>query len=611
MFSEKQIPKTKGALVMLRSEYPRPQLVRENWLNLNGEWDFAFDDNNVGLKEKWYKVTQKLNQKIQVPFAFQTKLSGINDPDFHDFVWYKRTFEIPESMKGKRIKLHFGAVDYKAFVYINEQFVGEHEGGHTPFSFDITDYLTDGINCVVVRVEDPSTDETILRGKQYWEEESAGIWYTRTTGIWQTVWLEAVNLTHIEKLKITPLFDTGDVKVEFEIQNEFLNKNVEVSVSFKGQKVAVQTIKSQDVYNRLSLNVFNQKIFRTEFHGAGWTWTPETPNLFDLEITVFDGTTVIDDVKSYFGMRKIHTENGVIFLNNKPYYQKLVLDQGYWPEGLLTAPSDEALKLDIELAKEMGFNGCRKHQKVEDPRFLYWADQLGYLVWGECAAATVYTEEAMGRLTKEWLEIVERDYNHPSIVAWVPINESWGVPQVSVNAQQQHATLAMYYLIKSLDTTRLVISNDGWEMTKTDICAIHNYSHGQASETQKYDYYKWALSTKDSLLSARHHDKWKTYALGYVHDGEPIMLTEFGGIGFKLESVEGWGYTNASNEEEYLADYERIMRAVFASNALTGYCYTQLTDVEQEINGILTYDRKPKCDLKKINRLNNLWQQPM
>ena len=596
---------------MEKNAYPRPQLKRDTWLNLNGKWDFEFDDANCGLDEKWYKNSKAFSQTIQVPFAFQTKLSGIHDTTFHDFVWYKRTFSIPEDMLGKRIMLHFGAVDYRAGVYVNEQLVGVHEGGHTPFSFDVTPCLTGGVETVVVRVEDPSTDETIPRGKQYWKETSGGIWYTRTTGIWQTVWIEAVSATHLQKLRLTPLLDTGDVNIEFDLSLGFKDVEAEIEIFFKEKSIAKQWVSIYAATTRLMMNVFNQEIFRTEFHGTGWTWSPEDPNLMDVNIKIYEKNVLVDQVVSYFGMRKIHTENGKIFLNNKPYYQKLVLDQGYWPDGLLTAPTDDALKRDIELAKEMGFNGCRKHQKVEDPRFLYWADQLGFLVWAECAAPTVYSEQTVARLTKEWFEIIKRDYNHPSIVTWVPINESWGVPQISVNKEQRYHTLGLYYTIKSLDKTRLVISNDGWEMTITDICAIHNYNHGQKAEAEKYAYYKKALSSKEDLLAARHHDKWKTYAPGFAHQGEPIMLTEFGGIGFKIGDGAGWGYTAVENEAEYLQDYKRIMEAVFASTALDGYCYTQLTDVEQEVNGILTYDRQPKCDLQKIHQLNNLWQSPL
>jgi len=591
-----------------RNEYPRPQLVRQDWVNLNGEWDFAFDDNNVGLKEKWFQNGETFDRKINVPFAYQTKLSGINDPSFHDYVWYSREFTVPKGWNNQRVLLHFGAVDYRAWVYVNGEYACFHEGGNVSFSLDITDHLTWGNEKVVVRVEDPSTDETIPRGKQFWIEQSDSIWYTRTTGIWQTVWLEPVSPTHVSKLRLTPDIDRGDIIVEFDVSGEFINKKADIEISFQGEKVAKDTIEVFEPYNKRSINLYNRQIFRTSFHHIGWNWSPENPNLFDIKFTLKDedNQVILDEVESYFGMRKIHIENGMVYLNNKPYYQKLVLDQGYWPEGLLTAPTDDDLKKDIELALEMGFNGCRKHQKVEDPRFLYWADKLGFLVWGECAAFPSYSEDAASRLTKEWIEIIERDYNHPSIVAWVPVNESWGVPFIKANKQQQHHSLAMYHLIHSLDPTRLVISNDGWELTETDICAIHNYNHGSNDEKIKYEDFKESLLTKENLLNSKPAGRG-IYADGFEHKGEPILLTEFGGIGFKVGEDSGWGYTSVKDEQEFIADYRRVMEAVYASKILHGYCYTQLTDVEQEINGLLSYNREPKCELAKIREINDMW----
>lgn len=592
----------------VRAEYPRPQLVREKWLNLNGEWDFAFDDQNIGVKEKWFQSEVSFDKKITVPFAYQSKLSGIHETSFHDHIWYRHEFTVPSDWTGQSVVLHFGAVDYRAWVYVNGQYVGFHEGGHVAFSFDITNQLNWGNETVVVRVEDPSTDETIPRGKQFWMEKSDGIWYTRTTGIWQTVWLEPLNETNLSKLRLTPDVDRGDVLVEFEVLGDFLDKKVDIDISFQGKVVASDTIELYESYNKRSINIYNRQIFRTSFHHVGWNWSPENPNLFDIKVTLreADSQEKIDEIDSYFGMRKVHIENGMVYLNNRPYYQKLVLDQGYWPEGLLTAPTDEALKKDIELALEMGFNGCRKHQKVEDPRFLYWADKLGFLVWGECAASPSYSEDAAARLTKEWIEIIERDYNHPSIVAWVPVNESWGVPFIKFNKQQQHHSQAMYHLIHSLDTSRLVISNDGWELTQTDICAVHNYNHGSDAEKTKYQDFKESLSTKDEILTSKPAGRG-IYADGFEHQGEPILLTEFGGIGFKVGEDSGWGYTSVKNEEEFITDYRRVLEAVYASKILHGYCYTQLTDVEQEINGLLTYNREPKCELSVIKEINDMW----
>lgn len=592
---------------MFRQEYPRPQLKRNDWINLNGTWKFEFDDENIGLYENWISNDKNFNLDINVPFAFQTKLSGINDTKFHDVVWYKKEIKIPDDWKCKRILLNFGAVDYRCSLYVNEKHIGDHEGGHISFSFDITNALTWDKEIVTLRVEDPSTDETIPRGKQFWEEESDSIWYTRTTGIWQTVWLEPIDKCSIESVKYNPDIEKGNIDIDFEVSAQSLGKTLEIEISFKDELICRDNILITDYQFNRTINLFKHKIFKGNFHGrGGWLWTPETPNLFDIKLSIKDDKQVFDEIKSYFGMRKVHTEKGMVYLNNKPYYQKLVLDQGYWRDGLLTAPTDDDLKLDIELAKEMGFNGCRKHQKVEDPRFLYWADKLGFLVWGECAASASYSCKSVERLTKEWFEIINRDYNHPSIVAWVPLNESWGIPEVRSDKKQQSHSMAMYYLIHSLDSSRLVISNDGWELTHSDICAIHNYNHGNKNEIEKYNTYKNQLSTTENILNSRPADR-DIYANGYEYRQEPILLTEFGGIAFNVNDDLGWGYTSVSNEIEFLDDYKRIMEAIYASKCLHGYCYTQLTDVEQEINGLLSYDRKPKCKLSDIKKINDTW----
>lgn len=590
---------------MLRTEYPRPQFVRDQWQNLNGEWDFAYDNTDVGLSEKWYKEADKFEHKIQVPFVYQSKLSGIDEYKLQDIVWYHRVFDW-HKREDERCILHFGAVDYQADVFVNGDFVGQHIGGHTSFSIDITNYLLDDlVQTIVVRAWDPHDDETIPRGKQFWEAESRSIWYTNSTGIWQTVWLEAVNQDHLEKVLFTPDLDRGQVLISAKVPKRSIGLKLRYSITFKDITICEDEMKIINANPERTVDIYDQKIFRSNFHDNGWTWTPESPNLFDVLLElVTEDEIVLDTVTSYFGMRKVHAENGMIFLNNQPYYQKLVLDQGYWPEGLLTAPSDEAFIEDIRLAKEMGFNGCRKHQKVEDPRFLYWADRMGFIVWGECASTITYTPLAASRLTQEWIEIVERDYNHPSIVTWVPLNESWGVPDIHLDKQQQSFSLSIYHFLHALDTTRLVISNDGWEMTDTDICAIHNYNHGQAHELRKYEHFKRTLSDVTGLIHMP-PGKWDTFAEGFSYQGQPILLTEFGGIGYKIGEQAGWGYTSVDDPDQFVEEYARIMAAVFESQALWGFCYTQLTDVEQEINGILTYDRQPKVELAKIKEINS------
>lgn len=594
---------------MIRSEYPRPQLVREKWLNLNGEWKFAFDDENIGKKERWYLNNQKLDKRIQVPFAFQTKLSGINECTPHERVWYQKEF-FQEKIENKKYLLHFGAVDYFSDIYVNNQHVYHHEGGHTSFTIDVTEELLSGQNRLTVFAYDPLRDEAIPRGKQFWEAESRSIWYTNTTGIWQTVWIEEVNNCYLKQLKITPYLDGGKAEIKARISDIQETATIEYQINFKEELIAAGIVNVINGIVDFSVDLFSETIFRHNHHGAGMTWSPENPNLFDVNLKVKDhNEDIVDSVDSYFGLRKIHQENGMVYLNNKPYYQKLVLDQGYWPESLLTAPNDEAFIQDIKLAKEMGFNGCRKHQKTEDPRFLYWADQLGYLVWGECAAAPFYTTDAVNRLMSEWAEIVERDYNHPCIVTWVPLNESWGIPDVQRNRQQQHFSQTMFHYLHAIDPTRLVISNDGWAMTETDVCAVHNYAHGREDEVKKYQHFVENIKTKESILELP-STSWNIYADGFEHKGEPIILTEFGGIGFDVSGQPGWGYTSVETEEEYTKDYQRIMDGIYASEILWGYCYTQLSDVEQEINGILTYDRKPKCDLSIIKKINDGYHLP-
>ncbi|MFD0826256.1 glycoside hydrolase family 2 protein [Neobacillus sp. M.A.Huq-85] len=579
-----------------RNEYPRPQFAREKWVNLNGQWDFAFDDKNEGLTQKWYQLFP-VKQTITVPFAYQTKLSGIHDPSFHDIVWYHRVFTIPEDWNEKDIIVHFGAVDYRSWVYVNGELAIFHEGGNTPFSANITHLLKrDAENNLTVRVEDPSEDVTIPRGKQYWHEKSESIFYTRTTGIWQTVWLEPVSKTRIESIRWTPQIDRGDIELEFKVEELAENLQLSVEISFKGQKIVSDQTGVLEFYNKRSYNLRNRFTDRSNIHGPGWYWSPESPNLFDVTLTLKAGDLVLDKIDSYFGMRKVSIENGIFKLNNMPYYQKLVLDQGYFPEGLLTAPSEDDLKRDIELAKEMGFNGARKHQKVEDPRFLYWADQLGFLVWGEMANASEYSEEAACRLATEWFNVVKRDYSHPSIIVWLPLNESWGISRVAYDKQQQAHATSMYWQTKSIDQTRPVLSNDGWEHTISDICGIHNYR--SAEEMEK------AYETVESAITTTPANR-AIYCQGFSYRGEPILITEYGGIAYKKDETEGWGYSAVKSAEDLVEEYRKVTGALLKSNVVQGFCYTQLTDVEQEINGLLTYDRKPKCELSRIREINN------
>ncbi|OCT11772.1 glycoside hydrolase family 2 [Paenibacillus pectinilyticus] len=580
-----------------RAEYPRPQFVRDSWMNLNGEWQFEYDDENVGTKQKWHQGNHNFSKTIQVPFAFQSQLSGIGSNEFHDIVWYHRELVLPPAFENKRILLHFGAVDYLASVWVNGTLVATHEGGHTPFQADITEALEPGVNKLVVKAVDFSQDVTLPRGKQYWKADSASIFYTRTTGIWQTVWIEAVSANaHLHKVKMTPDIDAKQIEISYEIggipAQVASNYQLKVAISFKGELVSedVYGIRSATGTRKVRLNDFND-------HGLGGWWSPEKPNLYDVTFTLLADSEVEDVVSSYFGMRKVSIEDGKLCLNNRPYFLKMVLDQGYFPDGNLTPPSDEAIKQDIELTKAMGFNGARKHQKLEDPRFLYWCDVLGLVVWSEAANAYEFSDKYVGQFTREWMASMERDYNHPSIIAWVPLNESWGVPNIQIDKLQQQHALTMYHLSKSLDPMRPVISNDGWEMVNTDLYAIHDYEWREEVLAERY-------SSTDKAIHAMPANR-RIFVEGFPYKNQPILITEFGGIAYKKSEWEGWGYSGADNDEDYEQKLRAVIRPLLNSGVVQGYCYTQLTDVEQEINGLLTYDRKPKIPVEIIKAIND------
>jgi beta-galactosidase/beta-glucuronidase len=589
-----------------RPEYPRPQFRRADWSNLNGEWGFAFDDTDVGLANGWHRATAEdlrsggapFGRRIVVPYAYQAPLSGIGDTSFHDVVWYARSFEAPPTKDEDRLFLHFGAVDYRATVWVNGDQVVQHEGGHTPFSADITHALVGESNVVIVRAEDPSQDVTIPRGKQYWREESEGIFYTRTTGIWQTVWLELVNRRRVDSLRLTPDVDESSVDVEVIVGGFEPGLILRLAVTLEGEEVLDDRIGAYTPVVERRLPLIGRGEAPETPHLADWPraalWSPESPNLYDLRLELLDGEgTILDAVESYFGMRKIEARDGKVYLNNEPCYQRLVLDQGYFPGGLLTAPSDEDLRRDVELAKELGFNGARKHQKVEDPRWLYWADTLGLLVWGEMANAYEYSPDYVRRITSEWQEAVRRDYNHPCLVAWVPMNESWGVPRLATDTSQVEHLLTLYHLTRSLDRTRLVVSNDGWEHALTDLCTVHDYGDAESLGRNH--------ATVESSLASEPAGR-PIYARGHGHRGEPILITEFGGIAFGGDD-RGWGYRTVADEEEFLERYEALILALLGSPTVWGFGYTQLTDIEQEINGLLTYDRRPKVEPARVREI--------
>ena len=530
---------------------------------------------------------------VRVPYPPQSEASGWAGP-VPEVLEYACAFRLPDSFPraGYQVLLHLGAVDQLASVRLNGRHLGSHEGGYLPFSFDITDASHIGENTVTVWVEDVLTDMTTPRGKQYWKEAES-IFYTPTTGIWQTVWLEALPGLHIRNIDITPDLDRRTAAFDYTLSD--IDADLEIEISFKGKLIAKERTHAFRNTGRMVINLDKELLGRDNFTTV-CTWSPKRPNLFDVTYRLLKDGKTVDSVQSYFGLRKISIENGIILLNNYPFYQKLLLDQGYWRDSLLTAPADEAFISDIEYCKKMGFNGVRKHQKVEDPRFLYHADRLGIVVWSEMANSFEYSTDYARRFTSEWMETIRRDYNHPCIIAWTPLNESWGVENISSDPRQAHHASALVELTKSLDGTRLVMSNDGWEQTIPDVLGIHDYEPKKAVLSKRY-------ATKESTLQFRSAGR-ALFATGYSYAGQPIMNTECGGIFFNVDDTTGWGYTNAESLNHFYKLYHGVVSSFLESPVLQGFCYTELTDVMQEQNGLLTYDHQPKFDCEVIRAIN-------
>lgn len=572
--------------------YPRPQLQRPRWSSLNGIWKFTYDDEGMCTRPE---DIANWSDPIEVPFAPESIRSGIHDTRFHPNCWYEWGFDLVA--ENSRVLLHFGAVDYRARVWVNGQFMAGHEGGHTPFSMDITSVLrSDGRQTVTVWAEDDPHDLAKPRGKQDWQLHPHSIWYPRTSGIWQTVWLEQVPETYIDRIKWTPHFERWEIGLEGFIAGK-PQQDVQLKVRLTvGDQLLVNDtyeVLNDEIHRRIALSDPGIDDYRNEL-----LWSPEKPTLIDAQIQLWCQGQLVDEVKSYTALRTVSIQRDRFMLNGQPYYLRLVLDQGYWEGSLMTAPSDEALRRDVELVKQMGFNGVRKHQKIEDPRYLYWADVLGLMVWEEMPSAYRFTPKAVERLTKEWTEVIERDASHPCVVVWVPFNESWGVPDLTATPTHQHYVQALYHLTKTLDPTRPVVGNDGWESTATDILAIHDYDTKPHSLAKRY-----GPKVKLSDLFDRQRPGGRVLTLdGYPHQGQPIMLNEFGGLAYTKpeEQVRTWGYARTTNASEFQRQYPALLQTVNKVEMFSGFCYTQLTDTFQEANGLLYVDRTPKFPIEAI-----------
>ena len=591
--------------MQLRNENVRPYLQKDSTIvNLNGVWDFAFDDEGVGHREKWYEKPV-FAQKINVPFPYESKLSGLKDTGKHDHIWYRRN--LPVSLDPRKVYLlTFHGLDFYGEVYVNGQLAFTHEGGASIFRVDISRFLKDGDNELVVYCFDPMEDQAIPRGKQYWKRQSESIFYTKTSGIYKNVYLEILEPVYLDRIFLNGDIDHGTLRLR-EIYHGAPAK-IEYEIRLGDETLASETIDNVQGRQEIEheIRVWNElRIEQTTLHDQNLCWSPEHPVLYDLSIKTYDAEgNKIEDIATYFAMRKVHIDQGIFYLNNRPYYQKLVLIQGYWRDGILAYPSVESLKADILAAKELGFNGGRMHQKVEDPYYYYLCDKLGFIAWLEYPAGHIFGERLMGYMQKEWHDIILDYYNFPSILTYVPLNESWGIPYCGAIEEQQLFENAMYYLCKSLDKSRLVVGNDGWELTKTDIYSVHNYMHGKRGDTITYRAFVNALRDKKSMLSSSPAGR-KIVIPGYENDDVPIMLTEFGGVCLQKGDEKGWGYTSVDDEGVFLKELQKIYRAIGKSKCIVGYCYTQLYDVEQEINGLLTYDREYKVPPAKIKAIND------
>jgi len=579
-----------------RPEYPRPGFQRDEWVNLNGEWEFAFDDAGRGFQLGW-KDGRPLPHNIIVPFAYQTEMSGIDDKGVHPVVWYAKSFEYKSEWHGRDLLLHFGAVDYSCTVFVNGEEVGSNFGGHVPFSFDIAPYCKPGVNRISMRVED-RPDPFQPRGKQSSTGLPFGIDYYCTTGIWQTVWLEPVSTIRIDSVRITPVVKESAFELKMYLHAPSANWTVEAEVFDDDKSVARVSNDICSATARLFVKVPDAIL-----------WSPDHPKLYGLKLRLWKGSELIDEVDSYVGLRSVELMDGKFCLNGEPIYLKMVLDQGYWPESYMTPPTDEAIREDIEWTKRYGYNGARKHQKIEDPRYLYWCDRMGMLVWGEMANARAWSTSTEEMLTAEWIRAVQRDYNHPCIVAWVPVNESMGFVGLENDHPGQYAFVERIVMAtRVVDTMRPVIDNDGWEHTDvSDIIAIHDYSADRETLVSRY---KETLEGGPLPKSTWLKEK-RIFARGSRHWGQPIMLTEVGGFLSVPPDVpeeeldmlyDNYGVVTSS--EELLVRYRDLMEGIASLPFVSGFCYTQLTDVEQEMNGLLTYDRRPKVDPEEIHRIH-------
>lgn len=560
------------------SEHPNPIFSRSEWQSLNGKWEYE-EDNSLSGAEQHFETRDRFSKEILVPFCPESKLSGIENTDFINAVWYKRSFTVPYEKKGSRTILHFGAVDYRTKVWINGHVAGSHFGGYSPFSFDITDFVSHGdSNVIVVYVQDDTRSRLQPTGKQCKQLGNRGCMYTRTTGIWQSVWLEYVPEIYITDIKLTPDTDNEWVEVQVEINKPYHGK-IKAAVMYENEPVTETGVIIGGKSVSFTIQIKNPVL-----------WSFDRPALYDLTLKVAG-----DCVYSYFGMRKVSLEGKVFKLNNRTVFQRLVLDQGYYPDGVYTAPTDEDLKNDILLSKQLGFNGARMHMKVFDPRYIYWADRLGYMVWGEYPnwGLDVTNPASLNVMLPEWMEVLKRDYNHPSIIGWCPFNET--------NSERRPEVLgAVVSATRLYDAYRPIIDVSGYTHTDiTDIYDVHDYCQDVDEFASHYEKLAEGIA-------------WQNKAdikANVEYKGQPYMVSEFGGAFWNADGdhlSNEWGYgTNPETAEAFYVRYEGLVKTLLENPDICGFCYTQLYDVFQEKNGLYTFDRRPKFDIDRIKKINS------
>lgn len=583
--------------------YPRPQLLRDSWAELGGPWEFDYDDADEGRGRGW-ATGHALARTIVVPFPPESPASGIGDTGYHRILWYRRMVTSREiaaagHAAGRTLLLHFGAVDYRADVWVDGAHLIHHEGGHTPFTAAVPE-PDEGFE-IVVRVEDDPRDLGQPRGKQDWAEQRHVVWYDRTSGIWQPVWLESVPRTHITHLSWRPDVVRAETELSIELSEPPRpGTRAHVTLHQGDQLLAEQTFAVSASRNRTVIAV---EALRNGQALKDLLWSPERPVLIDASIELEVPGQESDVIGSYLGFRQIGERGGRFLLNERPYEIRGVLSQGYWPESHLAAPSAEALRAEVELIRQLGFTTVRAHQKIEDPRFLYWTDRLGVLVWEEMPSVYEFSATSCARLAAEWTEAIRRDSSHPSVAVWVPFNESWGVQHLASDRGQQAFVRMMYQLTKALDGSRLVVSNDGWEHTRSDLLTVHDYENDAVQLLASYDtedavrgcLEKIAPSGR-SMLVGTDEERADTAA-------RPVVLSEFGGVSIEPSADGAWGYSLVESREHLEQHLAGLFAAVRGSKSLAGWCYTQLTDTAQETNGLTDEHRVPKFPIERIRAL--------